>query len=213
MNRGRRCLGKNSYQKELFFNPVSFLEERLINNESVSWLDLCCGEGQALIEAAAIFANVFIDKNPSSSFQIIGIDLAGMFQKYSAELRYLKLLETSLENFLPSQEFDLITCVHGLHYIGDKLSALQKTARWLKEDGLFLANLELKSLKLVGRQNSKKTFSDLLKKQKFIVDDRRHLITLKGKRNFDLPTEYSGADDQAGPNYTGQAAVDSYYKF
>jgi len=27
-----------------------------------------------------------------------------------------------------------------------------------------------------------------------------------------LPYGYLGADDQAGPNYTGQAAVDSYYE-
>jgi SAM-dependent methyltransferase len=118
-----------------------------------------------------------------------------------------------IEDFKPTQEFDLITCVHGLHYLGDKLSVIQKAASMLKEDGVFIANLELKSLKILGKQNSNKTFSDFLRKQKFTVDNRRHLLILRGKRNFDLPFEYLGADDQVGPNYTGQAAVDSYYKF
>ena len=29
---------------------------------------------------------------------------------------------------------------------------------------------------------------------------------------MNLPYRYLGADDQAGPNYTGQPAVDSYYE-
>ena len=29
---------------------------------------------------------------------------------------------------------------------------------------------------------------------------------------MDLPYRYLGADDRAGPNYTGQPAVDSYYE-
>jgi len=213
MNRARRCVGKNSYQKDLFFNPIEFLEERLLNNESVSWLDICCGEGHALIEAATHFAKLSINKNPANNFHIIGIDIAGMFHQFSTELKYLQLLEMPVEDFEPSQEFDLITCVHGLHYIGDKLSVIQKAACWLKKDGVFLANFEPKSVKLIGKQNSNGVFSNFLRKQKFTVDYRKHLLTLKGKKNFALSFEYLGADDQAGPNYTGQPGVDSYYKF
>jgi len=33
-----------------------------------------------------------------------------------------------------------------------------------------------------------------------------------GRALMDLPFAYPGADEQAGPNYTGQAAVDSYYR-
>jgi len=213
MNRGRRCLGKNSYQKDLIFNPIDFLEERLLNNESVSWLDFCCGEGHALIEAAEIFADFSNNKNSSNNLQIVGIDLGGIFQEFSSELKHLSLLEMPIEDFKPTQDFDLITCVHGLHYIGDKLSVIQKAASMLKEDGVFMANLELKSLKIFGKEHPNRTFSEFLRKQKFTVDSRRHLLILRGKRNFDLPFEYLGGDDQAGPNYTGQAAVDSYYKF
>lgn len=213
MNRGRGCLGKDSYQKDLSFDPVEFLQERLIKNESVSWLDIGCGEGRALIEAATFFTDNNSEENLSKKLRIIGIDLAGMFREYSPKLKYLTLLEISVEDFKPAQELDLITCVHGLHYIGDKLSVIQKAARSLKRDGIFLANLELKNLKLGEKQNSIRIFSDFLRKQGFTVDHRKHFLTLKGKRTFDSRFEYLGADVQAGPNYTGQPAVDSYYKF
>jgi hypothetical protein len=93
--------------------------------------------------------------------------------------------------------------VHALHYIGDKLSVIRKAARWLKDDGFFLANLELKNLKFAGKENSRKTFSDFLKKQGFTINTRKHHLVLKGNRNFELPVQYIGADDKAGPNYTG----------
>jgi SAM-dependent methyltransferase len=212
MNRERRCLGKNSYQKDLSFNPIDFLDARFGNNKVVSWLDICCGEGRALIEAAALFAGKNTGENLSDNLRIIGIDLAGAFLEYSSELKSLTLLETPIEVFEPTQEFDLITCVHGLHYIGDKLSVIQKAVSRLKKDGVFLANLELKNLKFVENQNSNKAFSEFLKKLGFIIDNRKHLLRLNGKRNFDIPFEYLGADVQAGPNYTGQSAIDSYYK-
>ena len=35
MNRQRRCLGGNSYQKELSFNPIEFLSARLSQQKTV----------------------------------------------------------------------------------------------------------------------------------------------------------------------------------
>jgi hypothetical protein len=35
--------------------------------------------------------------------------------------------------------YDLITCVHGLHYAGDKLAALARAASWLTPGGLISA--------------------------------------------------------------------------
>lgn len=213
MNRERRCLGGNSYQKDLSFDPLEFLAERLRTNESVAWLDLCCGSGKALIEAATVFADKYSpDENLSNHLQIIGIDLAGIFQPFPCELKHLRLLETSVEDFETVQEFDLITSVHGFHYIGDKLSIVQKYARTLKADGLFLANLDLRNLKFIGKQNSSRTFSRFLRGHGFTVDNRKHLLVLNGRRNFELPFEYLGACDNAGPNYTKQPAVDSYYR-
>jgi SAM-dependent methyltransferase len=213
MNRERVCLGKNSYRKELSFDPVEFLKGRLKNNEFVSWLDICCGEGRALIEAATLFADQAIGENLTNNLRIIGIDLAGMFQEYSSKLNHLRLLEMSIEAFEPVQEFDLITCVHGLHYLGDKLSVIQKVARSLKPDGVFLGNLELQNLKLAGKDNANRTFLNFLRKQRFSFDHRKHLLSLNDPSNFVLPFTYLGADEKAGPNSTGQPVVDSYYKF
>lgn len=212
MNRTRGCSGNNSYQKDLSIDLIEFLQQKLADNESAGWLDICCGEGRALIETAMFFAGKDAGENPSNDLRITGIDLAGMFREYPAELTRLQFLEISIEDFEPAQEFDLITCVHGLHYLGDKLSLIQKAASWLKKDGIFLANLELDNLKLVENENSKRIFSGYLRKQGFEFNSKKHLLTLKGKRMFDLPFEYQGADDKAGPNYTGQPAVDSYYK-
>ena len=39
MNRERNCVGANSYAKELGFNPLEFLSERLKGRERVAWLD------------------------------------------------------------------------------------------------------------------------------------------------------------------------------
>jgi SAM-dependent methyltransferase len=206
MNRERRLAGSNSYRKDLFFDATDFLRKRLTNSEPAAWLDIGCGSGRALIEAARVLEDF------SGNWQITGIDLAGMFYEYPAALSNLKLIETAVEDFDPPRQFDLITSVHGLHYIGDKLAIIRKAARWLKADGFFAANLELQNLKLAGKRNSARAFSAFLRKAGFTVDSRKHLISLPGKRDFDLPFTYLGADDKTGPNYTGQPVVDSYYE-
>lgn len=190
MNRTRGCTGKNSYQKDLSFDLMDFLRQRLIGNESVEWLDLCCGEGRALIETAAFFAGQETRENLPNNLRITRIDLAGMFRDYPAELIGLKFLELPIEDFEAARKFDLITCVHGLHYLGDKLSIIQKAASRLKEDGMLLANLELENLKLSEKKNSKRLFSDYLRKQGFEFDSRKRLLTLRGRRIFDLPLEF-----------------------
>lgn len=56
-----------------------------------------------------------------------------------------------------SRRFDLITCVHGLHYIGDKLAVLTRIASWLTDDGQFSADLDLDSIRLAdGRPAGRK---------------------------------------------------------
>ncbi|MEU8279267.1 hypothetical protein ACFYOK_11240 [Microbispora bryophytorum] len=42
-------------------------------------------------------------------------------------------------------------------------------------------------------------------------DARNKRVSCRGRREIDLPWSYLGADDRAGPNYTGQGAVDSSY--
>jgi hypothetical protein len=58
MNRDRQLSGVNSYARELGFNPVYAMRSLLAgagNAEpgTAAWLDLCCGSGRALVQAAA----------------------------------------------------------------------------------------------------------------------------------------------------------------
>ena len=78
----------------------------------------------------------------------MGVDLVGMFLRPDPGLTCLRLVEASLSTWRPDRTFDLITCVHGLHYVGDKLGLIARAASWLAEDGLFVANLDLANLKL-----------------------------------------------------------------
>ena len=54
MNRERDLTGSNGYDNELDFDPLGFLIERSEQERAAKWLDLCCGTGKALIEAAEI---------------------------------------------------------------------------------------------------------------------------------------------------------------
>jgi SAM-dependent methyltransferase len=207
MNRERQCVGGNSYQNELSFEIVEFLQGRIERGKQGRWLDLCCGEGKALIEAAKILA----EQKVSPDLEIIGIDLVPMFAPQPPGLDFLKLIESSFENFRPNNKFDLITCVHGLHYIGDKLSFLEKTISWLNVDGIFLANLDLSNFRFGDGKSAGKTIVKELRNGGFEYNSKKHLIICKGGKKVNFNLNYLGADDTAGPNYTGQAVVNSYY--
>ncbi len=71
-----------------------------------------------------------------------------MFVRVTPDLVRLRLVEASLSTWRPDRTFDLITCVHGLHYVGDKLGLIGHAASWLAADGLFVANLDLHNLKI-----------------------------------------------------------------
>ena len=139
MNRERNLLGSNGYDRELGFNPLDFLKERITTTHPVTWLDLCCGTGRALSQAARQIHS----EGLTSQIEIVGVDLVGMFDQTNSSPSCLRLVEASLSTWSPDRHFDLITCVHGLHYIGDKLGLIARAASWLAEDGLFVANLDL----------------------------------------------------------------------
>ncbi len=208
MNRERVCIGGNSYAKELSLNPLAFLQSRLLTQTYVQWLDLCCGSGKALIEAALILAQ----GGSKSRLNIIGLDLVGMFQVFSSELTCLRLLETSVDLWEPASSVDLITCVHGLHYVGDKLDLIKRAISWLKPDGVFAANLDYRNLKFANGDVAGTRIVRELRKQGVNYNARKHLLVCNGKREIESGYVYIGADDTVGPNYTGQAAVDSYYR-
>jgi SAM-dependent methyltransferase len=102
MNRHRRCVGSNSYSKELGFNPIDFLQSR---QGPIHWLDICCGSGRALIEAAQILNLSSLD------ITITGIDLVGMFYPIPPGLTILELREEAINQVTPSCSCDLITCI------------------------------------------------------------------------------------------------------
>ncbi len=206
MNRERDLAGSNGYDRELGFTPLDFLRSRVADGRKTAWLDLCCGMGKALIQAARLV------HSEGLAVEIVGVDLVGMFDRPAPGLTCLRLVDASLSTWRPDRGFDLITCVHGLHYVGDKLGLVARAASWLVEDGLFVANLDLHNLKLANGKPAGRRVAVDLRRSGLEYDRRRRRVVCRGRKIVDLPYRYAGADDQAGPNYTGQPAADSYYE-
>ena len=202
MNRERNLYGNNGYDVELRFDPMAILRQAS-EKRPVRWLDLCCGTARALGEAADIIA---AEELP---VEIVGVDLVGMF--IASRSKQLSLVKASLTNWEPDERFDLITCVHGLHYLGDKLSTITRVRSWLTESGRFTANMDMANIKIRDRKTSR-VVGQSLRGLGFEISTAHKLIECHGHQDVQLPFEYLGADDQAGPNYTGQPAVDSHYQ-
>jgi SAM-dependent methyltransferase len=206
MNRGRNLLGSNGYDRELGFDPLMYLKGKTVIDHPVAWLDLCCGTGKALIQAAEII------QSERLRIYIVGVDLVGTFHRPAPAPICVRLIEASLSTWRPDRPFDLITCVHGLHYVGDKLGLISRAASWLVEDGLFMANLDLHSLKVAGEGQSVRRVAADLRRAGLEYNRRKRLLICRGRKEVSLLYRYLGADDQAGPNYTGQPAVGSHYE-
>ena len=125
MNRERQAIGINSYEKDIGLNPLDFLLKKQ-EQKSVRWLDLCCGKGNALIQTAKILE----EKGLSKKFELSGIDLVDFFSD-PGELK-LDFQVQNLENWIPQKQYDLISMVHGLHYVGDKIALVKKALSALK---------------------------------------------------------------------------------
>lgn len=207
MNRKRKATGINSYEKDIQFHPISFLVDR-IQQENIRWLDLCCGEGNALIETARYFQT----KQKKLPIQLTGIDLVNHFGDMSGLHQQLTLQSLNLSEWIPQKKYDLITCVHGLHYIGDKLGLILKAITALKSDGLFIGNLDIKNIKIVGDTNKAKLLPSYFKSQKISYNSRIKLLKVTGNQTIKTKFKYLGADDKAGTNYTGMEVVNSFYE-
>ncbi len=207
MNRERNLLGSNGYDRELRFDPLDFLTQRMATGRRVAWLDLCCGTGKALNQAAYQVRSV----GRNSSIEIVGVDLVGMFDPADSSPSCLHLVEASLSTWRPNRLFDLITCVHGLHYIGDKIGLITRAASWLVEDGHFVANLDMDNIQVSDGKRKQKLVAQL-RSASWEYDRRKRLIACRGSNVREFPFRYLGADDRAGPNYTGQPAVTSHYE-
>ena len=206
MNRERKATGVNSYEKEFRLHPGQFLEDCVRRNGQASWLDLCCGQGSALIQTARYFA----DKNLQEKVTLTGVDLLDAFQHVPASITCLQLQVASIVNWRPSHAYDLITCSHGLHYLGDKLKAIAMAVQSLRPDGLFIGQLDLQNIHIKGA-DSNRYIKSLLKQHAIAYNSRNKMISCKGPVTLQYDCRYLGADDNTGPNYTGQGAVTSFY--
>jgi len=209
MNRERNLSGPNSYETDLGLDPMNFLMKALQRRQHASWLDLCCGTGRALLQAAEALQKARL----TPRIKLIGVDLVPMFDPIPPVLSCIRLVSTPVESWETDERFDLITSVHGLHYLGDKLGVLQRASRWLKEDGLLMMHLDYRNVRIVGRGLSGAQIGRGLHRAGFRYVPGRHLVVRSGNiLQGSVPYRYLGADDKAGPNYTGQEAVDSYYE-
>jgi hypothetical protein len=80
---------------------------------------------------------------------------------------------------------------------------------WLSDDGVFVANFDASGVRLPG---GARRLLPALRAAGFAYDARTRRIRRTGRFDGALPFRYLGADDRAGPNYTGQPAVCSYYE-
>jgi SAM-dependent methyltransferase len=210
MNRERGLDGVNSYERELGFNPVEVITAlaRVTGApDTVAWLDLCCGSGRALVEAARR-----IDAQGVAGRVLVeGVDLVDAFVP-APDVPWLRLTAAPVLGWAPQRRYDLITSVHGLHYVGDKLGLLTRAASWLTGGGRFVADLDLAEVRLADGTPAGRRLATDLRDAGFSYDGRRRRIGRDDRGDVELPYDYLGADDSAGPNYTGQEAVHSYYR-
>jgi len=198
MNRERVLRGGNGYVRELGLDPVEFLSERLKRRSHVAWLDLCCGAALALGEAAGELGD---------RAKVIGVDLVVPHRVPDG----VELIEANLASWRPKRRFDLVTCVHGLHYVGDKLGLIARAAGWLESDGLFVATLDPANLRLADGRPASRVALAALRRAGFQYDRRRHVLIRRGAAKVEFGLRYLGGDDAAGPNFSGQPAVNSHY--
>lgn len=197
MNRERGLTGVNSYARELGLD----LPAHLAHHPAPSWLDLCSGEGRALREAASAL--------PADAV-LTAVDLVGPLAPLPTP-PVLEEIVASVSSWTPTRTYDLITCVHGLHYVGDQLGLLTRAASWLTEDGLLAAHFDPESIRRADGSTAAKAAVSALRAAGYEYSPRHHRLTLRGGRPVQLPFHYLGADPSAGPNYTGQPAIASYY--
>jgi SAM-dependent methyltransferase len=216
MNRERGLAGVNSYARELGFNPVDVLAAAVAgsNHDAAAagpgpaWLDLCCGSGRAVIEAARQLRATPLAR-PAV---LIGVDLVDAFACQDEPLPGLELTCGSVLTYEPARAFDLITCVHGLHYTGDKLAIVARAASWLTPAGRLVADLDLTSIRLPDGRPAGRPLAARLRAAGFSYNARLYRLTCTGQKQADLPYAFLGSDDRAGGGYTGQPAVQSYYR-
>lgn len=126
-----------------------------------SWLDLGCGDGKIAFLAA------------KQGYKVIAVDkhLKIVLPHKSNLLANLKFIQSSIEDFNPQQQFDIITMYHVLEHVKDPELVLKRVKSWLRRKGVLILEVPL-----VGNWTEK-----FLKKDYFIYYDKshRHFFTKK----------------------------------
>ena len=99
--------------------------------------------------------------------------------------------------------FDLITCVHGLHYIGVRLGLIERIATWLRPGGLFLANFDTTDIRDPQGAPLTHRLGTLFRRNGLVYNRRQHLIRLDGPRGIDFGLQFLGAKDDVGARLHG----------
>ncbi len=207
MNRGRGFSGVNSYGRELRFDISQFLAERVQKQGKALWLDVCCGEGRALVEAGT----QFVDFDWGKQVEIVGVDLVEMFTSRKASS--VSLVSADVMDFTHNRPADLITCVHGLHYLGDKLGFLEKAYAMLSPNGLFLGHLDTENLRSTNPTSRIwPAATRHARKSGVFPTHKNHLAQIeRANATLDFGVHYEGATPSEKPNYTAITVIDSWY--
>ncbi len=139
---------------------------------------------------------------------VVGVDLV---DHHVPERPGLRFVVAPVDRWEPPGPVDLVTCVHGLHYVGDKLAVLTRAVSWQAPGGRFVANFDVASVRRADGSPYGRVLTKALREAGFVYDARKRLVSFTGEGRPTLPFAYLGADDRAGPNYTGQPAVHSRY--
>ncbi|GAA4896800.1 methyltransferase family protein [Stackebrandtia albiflava] len=203
-----RLRGLDGYRRELGLDVVATLVEAVRRHGTAHWLDLCCGSGNALTEARRALTRYGL----ADRVTLTGVDLVDHFDPAARAAADLHTASVTTWPTPPGARYDLITCVHGLHYVGDKLLAVTRAVATLAPDGRFVAHLAATALRSATGGPLTRRFHRALRDHDVQYHPRARRLSCTGPRDIDWRLTYLGADADAGPNHTGQPAVDSYYR-
>ena len=207
MNRGRGLPGVNSYERDLHFPLTDCLVGRVRECGKALWYDACCGEGLALAEAGMQFGA----SEWSHQVRIVGVDLVDMFTP--EQVPNVTLIAADVAAFTPEQPPDLITCVHGLHYLGDKLGFIQQAYAMLAPGGLLLGHLDPENLRASGAGAS--VWRQAVRhaaKNGVALDFKGNVLRIgRTEAPLNFGFTFQGATISEQPNYTGITVIDSWY--
>lgn len=221
MNRGRGFAGVNSYTRDLRqFDIGAFLQERVETypSQTVRWLDACCGEGRALREAAQLWTGALWSRH----LEIIGLDLWDDLPPSRActDGPALRFVGADIADWTPQDApLDLITCVHGLHYLPDKLGFLERAYSWLAADGgLLLAHLDTENIREEASETAGlwPTLARRARKQGVPLRFSNHLLRLERTPGspdaLTFGCSFAGRTVSPRPNFSGMTVIDSCYR-